>query len=139
MAMLLILSNAFSRDVVTLDELIESMVMVESGGDRRAFNKKENAIGILQIRPIMVRDYNRITGSSLKHSDMWCPKTSRMVARMILTHYGRIIERNEGTANFAHLAAVWNGGYESYRRIYYDKNLQRYIYRIAENLFNGYQ
>lgn len=129
--------DAIARDVISLDELIDAVILVESGGDERAFNRKENAIGILQIRPIMVRDFNRITGSSLKHSDMWCPEISRMVAKKVLIHYGRIIERKEGAATFAHLAAVWNGGFNAYKRIYYDENLQRYISRVEENLFNG--
>ena len=40
--------------------LVDALILVESAGNERAFNKKENACGCLQIRPIMVREVNRI-------------------------------------------------------------------------------
>jgi hypothetical protein len=43
-----------------LFKLISAMIMVESGGNPNAFNIKENAAGVLQIRPIMVAELNRL-------------------------------------------------------------------------------
>ena len=37
-------------------------MQVESGNDTLAYNAKENAAGCLQIRPIMVREVNRLLG-----------------------------------------------------------------------------
>jgi len=42
------------------DILLEAVMCVESSYDSRAINHKENAVGILQIRPIMIREANRI-------------------------------------------------------------------------------
>ena len=40
--------------------LVDALILVESAGNPNAFNKKENACGCLQIRPVMVREVNRI-------------------------------------------------------------------------------
>jgi hypothetical protein len=44
------------------DPLIAAIIQVESGGDTLAYNSKEDAVGCLQIRPIMVREVNRLLG-----------------------------------------------------------------------------
>ena len=38
-----------------VEPLIQAMIMVESEGNDSAYAKKEEAVGCLQIRPIMVR------------------------------------------------------------------------------------
>ena len=43
-----------------LAKLISAMIFVESGGDPLSFNAREQAAGVLQIRPIMVAEFNRI-------------------------------------------------------------------------------
>ena len=40
--------------------LVNALILVESNGNSRAYNKKERACGCLQIRPIMLREVNRI-------------------------------------------------------------------------------
>jgi hypothetical protein len=43
----------------TWDDFIEAVIYVESRGNDSAYNKSEEAVGCLQIRPIMVREVNR--------------------------------------------------------------------------------
>ena len=43
--------------------LIDAVIEVESGGDDSAYNKRERAVGCLQIRPIAVREVNRLLES----------------------------------------------------------------------------
>ena len=43
-------------------KIIIALVCIESGGDLTAYNAVEEAVGVLQIRPIMVREVNRILG-----------------------------------------------------------------------------
>ena len=40
--------------------LVDALIMVESSGNPNAHCKKEKAVGCLQIRPIMLREVNRI-------------------------------------------------------------------------------
>ena len=42
------------------NDIISAMIKVESAGNDSAYNLKEDAVGCLQIRPIMVREVNRI-------------------------------------------------------------------------------
>jgi len=41
-------------------DFVESTIWIESRGQDSAYNRKENAAGVLQIRPIMVREVNRV-------------------------------------------------------------------------------
>jgi hypothetical protein len=54
----------FPEWYITSTSILEAMIYVESRGNPNAYNKKEKAAGILQIRPITVREVNRI----LRHS-----------------------------------------------------------------------
>jgi len=42
------------------EHFIDAVIEVESGGDDSAYNKRECAVGCLQIRPIAVREVNRL-------------------------------------------------------------------------------
>ena len=44
----------------TTTTLVDALIMVESNGNPNAHCKKEKAVGWLQIRPIMLREVNRI-------------------------------------------------------------------------------
>ena len=50
---------------VTITDVIYAIEEVESNRDPYAINTQENALGCLQIRPIMIADYNRITKENL--------------------------------------------------------------------------
>ena len=45
------------KDITTL---VDALIMVESNGNPNAYCKKEKAVGCLQIRPVMLREVNRI-------------------------------------------------------------------------------
>ena len=45
------------------EHFIDAVIEVESGGDDSAYNKRERAVGCLQIRPIAVREVNRLLES----------------------------------------------------------------------------
>ena len=46
--------------VIKMSNLTEAIIQVESVGNDSAYNKSEDAVGCLQIRPIMVREVNRL-------------------------------------------------------------------------------
>jgi len=47
-------------EVVVWDSFVAAVIQVESRGNDNAYCRKEDAVGCLQIRPIMVREVNRI-------------------------------------------------------------------------------
>lgn len=61
--------SLFSVDYSFIDYriyLINSIISVESGSDIKAFNRRENAAGVLQIRPIYIREAKMQLGSNFK-------------------------------------------------------------------------
>lgn len=83
--------------------LAAALIEVESGGRADAENRGEAAIGVLQIRPIMVKDVNRIAGTSYAHAAAWDPETSKRMLKTFVEHYC-----HDGT--FEEAARSWNGG-----------------------------
>ncbi len=69
----LIMSSAYTADdyskpipikkKTNWEHFIDAVIDVESGGDDSAYNKRERAVGCLQIRPIAVREVNRLLES----------------------------------------------------------------------------
>jgi soluble lytic murein transglycosylase-like protein len=92
------------EDPLIEDTLIEAIMQVESGGDTLAYNSKEDAVGCLQIRPIMVREVNRLLGKdSFTLSDRWSKVKSIQMFNILRSHL-------KGASD-EQIARVWNGGY----------------------------
>ena len=98
---------------VTIADVIYAIEKVESNRDPYAINTQENALGCLQIRPIMIADYNRITGENLTHDVAYNRSMAYIIASTIFNHYIKGI-RNP---NAQHLAFIWNGGGSAWRRV----------------------
>ena len=53
------------------EPLIKAIVIVESSGNSKAYNKIEVAIGAYQIRQCRIKHYNKLTGKNYTHEDMY--------------------------------------------------------------------
>ena len=91
---------------VTITDVIYAIEEVESNRDPYAINIKENALGCLKIIPMMVADYNRITGEDLPHDVAYNRSMAYIIASTIFNHYIKDIKN----PNAKHLAFIWNGG-----------------------------
>ena len=92
------------KQEIIQDPLIAAIIQVESGGDTLAYNSKEDAVGCLQIRPIMVREVNRLLGKdSFTLSDRWSKVKSIQMFNILRSHL-------KGASD-EQIARVWNGGY----------------------------
>lgn len=98
---------------VTITDVIYAIEEVESNRNPHAINTQENALGCLQIRPIMMADYNRITGEDLAHDVAYNRAMAYIIASTIFNHYMKGIEK----PNAKHLAFIWNGGGSAWRRV----------------------
>ena len=86
-------------------DVISAMEQVESAGNPLAFNHKEKAAGILQIRPIMVKEINRRCGTSYTNKDCFDPiKATIMFVRLQLLTNPKLSPEKA--------ARIWNGGYK---------------------------
>ena len=94
--------------------LVDALILVESSGNPKAFNEKENACGCLQIRPIMLREVNRILRKQgleqrFTKEDRWdCGLSKEMF--YIWRDYHHPNSSNEV------IARNWNGGPRGYKK-----------------------
>ena len=98
---------------VTITDVIYAIEEVESNRNPHAINTQENALGCLQIRPIMMADYNRITGEDLAHDVAYNRAMAYIIASTIFNHYMIGIDMPKAK----HLAFIWNGGGGAWRRV----------------------
>ena len=103
---------------VTITDVIRAIEEVESNRDPYAINAKENALGCLQIRPIMIADYNRITKENLLHDVAYNRAMAYIIASTIFNHYIKGIENPTAKQ----LAFIWNGGGSAWKRVDNPKN-----------------
>ena len=134
----------------SVHDIINAIEWEESRKNTSAYNASEDANGCLQIRPIMLADYVRITGDdSIKHEDLISTGTSDIytarklsykVAEAVLEHYMRHIERKGYEVYVKHLVFIWNGGGSAWWRVEYPKqddkqrNLEIYWNKVQKNL-----
>jgi hypothetical protein len=84
------------------------MIMVESEGNDSAYHKREKAAGCLQIRPIMVREVNRILDiqkSELEYTleDRWSREKSIEMFHIVNGYHNK-------NSTYEEIARAWNGG-----------------------------
>ena len=96
----------YSIDSIKL--LIHSMIYVESRGNDSSYCEKENAVGCLQIRPIMVKEVNRFLkkmDKTLRYTlkDRWSRERSIEMFRLWYNY-----RHTESTLEI--IARSWNGG-----------------------------
>ena len=60
-----------SKGIQPYEIIWKAICTIESSGDSRAWNKRESAVGICQIRPIKLKDFNDQTGKHYKLSQMY--------------------------------------------------------------------
>jgi hypothetical protein len=112
----------------TYEVFLKALAQKESGGDPNAWNEKENAAGLYQIRPCYVADVNRIVGyQRFTDSDRWNPKQSALMVVIYLDHYATP-KRLDHKPTWYDKARIHNGGPDGWRRcstIKYGKDVVR--------------
>lgn len=111
-----------------LDNLIDAMIQVESRNNPTAVNQSESAIGILQIRPIMISEINRICRPCrFEHKDAFSRRKS---IRMFKIWYYM-----NGFETFEQAARNWNGGHNGHNKastINYWKKVKSRLWHIKQ-------
>ena len=97
----------FGGEVVS-DRLLDALAVVESNNDCNAVGDKGNAVGILQIWPIMVKDVNRISSKNYTLKDRYSKQKSYEMCRIFLNYWAK--HNNIGANNSYNLSRIWNGG-----------------------------
>lgn len=102
--------------------LISAIEYVESRGDIKAYNKKEHAAGCLQIRPIMLKEVNRVSGKNYTLQDRYDRDKSYEMFYIIMDKYNPDYDLRIA-------CRVWNGRGNSGKgsESYYQKVFKIYI------------
>ena len=82
--------------------LLSALIQIESNGNDLA-RGRHGELGALQIKPILVRDVNRIMGTHYAHQQVTNRTISLFIANAYLSHYGRNLSDES-------LARIWQGG-----------------------------
>ena len=102
-------------EVVVWDSFVAAVIQVESRGNDNAYCRKEDAVGCLQIRPIMVREVNRIL--KLNNIQMRYTLNDRWSRVRSLEMFEIMAEEVECCEDLTRLefyeivARKWNGGH----------------------------
>jgi hypothetical protein len=84
--------------------VINSIIAIESNGNELAFNELEDAAGIMQIRPIMVDEINRLLGfKKYNINDRWNAEMSKSLFIDLQDFYNPAWDLEIA-------ARTWNGG-----------------------------
>ena len=99
-----------------------AVCQVESQNNPHHYNKKENAVGIVQIRQIMLDQYNKEARKSLSLKQMYEIERSKSV----FMHHAQKYRPDQ----IEKIVRVWNGGPNGIKKhstkAYYQKILQIY-------------
>ena len=119
----LFLSTSSKGVVRSIPNLIDAIIYVESRGNIKAHNVSEDAVGCLQIRPIMLREVNRLLGyNKYKLADRWNKSKSIEMFNVIKEHTTN--PTNEK------LARNWNGGWNGYKK----QSTLKYWHKVKQQL-----
>lgn len=95
-----ILASLICVSVVKAEEINLSIIAtIESNNNPNAYNKTSKAVGMYQITPICLKDYNQLNKNQFQLSEMFEPNKAKIVANwylnkripQLLRHY-RIID-----------------------------------------------
>jgi hypothetical protein len=110
--------------------LVDALILVESAGNPNAFCKKENAVGCLQIRPIMVREVNRIlrkqnNDKRFTKKDRWDCGLSKEMFYIWCNYHHKV-------SNDEMIARNWNGGPKGYKK----QSTEHYWHKVQSQWAN---
>ncbi len=104
--------------------LLSALIQIESGGNDLA-KGRHGELGALQIKPILVRDVNRIMGTHYAHQQVTNRAVSTFIAQSYLAHYGKNLSDES-------LARIWQGGPVGHKK----SSTRAYARRVMRELEN---
>ena len=104
-----------------VSKLAHAFAVVESNDNPKAINRKENAVGLLQIRPIMIKQANQIVGEDIYEL------SDREDSLVSLGIFHTVMSELNPTLDIARAIEIWNpNATQSYR------NLIKAIYKTTK-------
>jgi len=123
--------NLINGKIDNREELIEAMAFVESGGNPATIgdiNLGTPSVGLLQIRPIMVREVNRILRK--QGLDKRFKNSDRKSGDKSIEMFNIWADAYHLNSSYEKMARNWNGGPKGYKKTatsHYWKKVQNYV------------
>jgi len=123
--------NLINGKIDNREELIEAMAFVESGGNPATIgdiNLGTPSVGLLQIRPIMVREVNRILRK--QGLDKRFKNSDRKSGDKSIEMFNIWADAYHLNSSYEKMARNWNGGPKGYKKsatAHYWKKVQNYV------------
>jgi hypothetical protein len=111
----------------SLLKLMSAISMVESGGNTRAYNPEEHAVGHLQIRQCVIDDVNRIYGTHYVLIDAYKSTKANNIFQQYLNHWTRIADQD----SMESAARTWVGGPEGW----WELSTLPYWHKVEKELY----
>ena len=128
--------------MITFDQLILAIAIVESSLNPLAVGDNGNAVGYLQITPAVVEDVNTFYGTTYHTDDRYDIKKSVQMCKYYLKHWVELYARKTGEEPSAEIyAKMWNGGCYAGRKTTPKvvKNLDIYWGKVNKQLDHLYK
>ena len=91
---------------------LEAIKLIESGGIADAVSPR-GAIGLYQITPIALQDFNRCTGKSYSKDDLYAFWINKEIARWLFTkRIPQILKSKKQAVTIRHVLISWNAGHK---------------------------
>jgi hypothetical protein len=104
--------------------LFLALIVVESHGNDKAINGE--AVGCLQITPIVVEDINRFAAIKFTLDDRLDRQKSIHIAQIYLKYYGEVYTKKTGKQPDNQVyARIWNGGPNGWKKSSTEKFWQK--------------
>ena len=125
--------------MITFDQLIFALAIVESSLNPLAVGDNGNAVGYLQITPAVVQDVNTFYGTTYHMDDRYDTRKSVEICKKYLKYWGEVFEKKTGRPPSAEIyAKMWNGGCYAWKETDPKvlKNLDIYWDKVNKKLDN---
>ena len=125
--------------MITFDQLIFALAIVESSLNPLAVGDNGNAVGYLQITPAVVQDVNTFYGTTYEMDDRYDTRKSVEICKKYLKYWGEVFEKKTGRPPSAEIyAKMWNGGCYAWKKTdpKVVKNLDTYWNKVNKQLDN---
>ena len=94
---------AKATEINPIKRIWDAICFIESSNNPKAYNRVERATGIVQIRPIRLRDFNQQTGKHYKINEMFDPVKSKEIFIFYANKYNPY--------DYEGISREWNGKY----------------------------
>ena len=111
MKWLVTLTSCILPVVINASDIYSAIAQVESNMNDFAYNSVEQQAGRYQIRPIYLKDVNRISGKHYTLNDRYNAQKALEIVQIYTNHYGKIYSKVTGKPITNEvIARIHNGG-----------------------------